>query len=514
MHPVPHVQHLASCRIAILGRLAESLYLASLNSLMKKQEYLLELIKSMNANERRYFKLFSGVQPGEKRYLQLYEALESEERYDAEKLCKQLGIKPKQLTDDKQYLQQILLQCLRNFEEISSDTKAEQIIHIGREDAWVLMSRRLHAHALDIAEKTLVKAWEFERFELIADLLSIKWVCLYNMEQFEELTESNEQKKVAEILAELTELNTLRGRVVALERKRGDKSDFKKILQHPLLKMKPDKLLSLRAQIAWFETMIKCLIGGEFDYTKALEIGRLQWAHYDKHPTVKKVNPLVWILSYSYLANTELGAGNGLNALKVLEKMENLLSDPTMPLSKATLTALKAHVFVLRTEILFNLQRFKDVVSEVAKANAYIEQRPVYERIIVLFYHTLALLHLKQSESAVNSLEELLQLNTEQRLDIQTFLRPVQILAQLDMGNYQLVPYLVKSARAWMKRKKISSPEVELFLSFTYAIARAPEPRRREHWLKIQKALDAGEMKLLDKELNLKVWLESKLARN
>src|SRR5437868_6183410 len=89
---------------------------------MRKQDYLLQLIKSLNPNEQRYFKLFSQVQPGEKRYLKLFDALENEESYEPGKLSRELELQPKQLVDDKHYLQQVLLRSLRIYDDETSET--------------------------------------------------------------------------------------------------------------------------------------------------------------------------------------------------------------------------------------------------------------------------------------------------------------------------------------------------------------------------------------------------------
>ena len=109
-----------------------------------------------------------------------------------------------------------------------------------------------------------------------------------------------------------------------------------------------------------------------------------------------------------------------------------------------------------------------------------------------------------------------LSLDVRQRdvaADTQIFIRPMQILAHLDLGNYQLVPYLVKSAKSWMKRGKLSDPEVDLFFSLTYAIAKAPESKRKGAWVKLKEAAATQKMERINKEIHLSRWMEQKLKR-
>src|SRR5579872_5328009 len=119
---------------------------------MRKQDYLIELIKSMSPNERRYFKLFSGLQPGEKRYMQLFDALENEESYDTKKLCKVLDVAPKRLADDKYYLTQALLKSFRNVDEFAWKHPQfyKQVI-----DADNLLDRGLVDLAMNLLDKSI-----------------------------------------------------------------------------------------------------------------------------------------------------------------------------------------------------------------------------------------------------------------------------------------------------------------------------------------------------------------------
>jgi hypothetical protein len=479
---------------------------------MRKQDFLIQLIQSLNDAERKHFILTGKLYTGNRQYIQLFELLEQQKEYSTEDLCKQLNLNTNQLAVTKHYLSEALLRCLRNFEEIESDTPEDHLVEMGKANAQLLVDRGLLAHALDVTTKTLADARKFEMLETICQLLSIQIVCLRNLERFEEMEKAyDEREKMTAVLHEFRELLLLESRVAAAERNRAQLVDLKNLLKHSLLKKKVADLLSLKSRIMWFQTRFTCyiLLG---DHAAALRIAGEQYQLYQKEPAMKWVNPFAWANSYSILANAELEAGNAAQAFELVLQMER--SSAMQYLQKNTAAYLKGHIYTFKTELLFKLSRFRELVALVEDADKQVtSNRPIYEQFLSLFYYGLAQLHLKKGAEALINLNELLQLGNEHRMDLQNYVRPAIILCHLDLENYATVPYLVKSTRSWIKRTKNATPEVELFLSLAYSLANAPDTQRRERWLKIEEAINENKLPGLEKELHLKRWLQQKLVR-
>ena len=333
---------------------------------MLKKDFLIQLIGSLSPNEKRYFKLYSNVQDSDSRFMKLFDLLENETTYNTKKLCTALQLTPQQLTGDKHYLQQMLLRCLRSFEESASDHSAAYIVHINRADVQLLANRRLLDQAVELADKTIAKGLEWEMFETVSQLLYIKWTSLYNLERLDELPPVlKEYDRVLAVMSELNAMNTLRSEISLAERKRSDKQIFVNILSHPLMKKKPENLLSLKAQIAWFEIRIKSYMAGGYPPDKALEIARMQFKHYEKKPDIKRQNPYTFLLGYDFLANTEMLAGNPLKALKVLDQEEAELD--TLDLSKTTIKQWREHVLAVRTGALYRARLHRETIAEAEK---------------------------------------------------------------------------------------------------------------------------------------------------
>jgi hypothetical protein len=82
---------------------------------MRKQDYLVELIHSLTPGEKRYFRQYISSGDDSKNYGKLFDILQKSESYDADALSRELKKSKKNLADDKEYLQEILLRSLNGF---------------------------------------------------------------------------------------------------------------------------------------------------------------------------------------------------------------------------------------------------------------------------------------------------------------------------------------------------------------------------------------------------------------
>ena len=82
------------------------------------------------------------------------------------------------------------------------------------------------------------------------------------------------------------------------------------------------------------------------------------------------------------------------------------------------------------------------------------------------------------------------------------------------MGNNTVVPYLIKSAKAWMKRMKKSKPGFDEFFSYTYALAKAQRtevPKILAEFL--AEAETTNLFSFLYHNFDLHFWIERSLAK-
>jgi hypothetical protein len=476
---------------------------------MRKQDYLLHVIGSLSTNERRYFQLFSSIQPGEKRYMKLFEALENKSHYDAGELCKELGITAKQLGDEKNYLAQALLKSLRNF-----DDEANPINNLQNSllEARSLFLRGGYDYALELTEKILKRAKAIELTYLMPEIIIQKQSCLRMLMRFDELKELDQENEIALLrYKEHFEIMQLNFAVTAVEQLRQITPEAKKLFEHPLLKKGPGDLQSLRSFTVWFKLKSRQQTMLNTDIHEWVKLVRQCIKFVEKSSNIYEINPLGFFYMYTDLANAEALVGNYDEALSALNTLLKKMQDAPASISPAGLEGCKRFALSRKRDFLIYLQRYAEAMPLTEKLYRDYSEGPEYDKFTAIMMFAISLVHTGQPAKAAEKVNEVLQMNTDVFTDLQPYVRPLMVMAQLDLGNYVLISYLIKSARAWMKRKKFSSHEVERFFTLTHAIAVAPQTLHRQRWIKLKEAADSGEFGRLGSYLHLKRWIDRKL---
>ncbi|MFT7153760.1 MAG: hypothetical protein ACI9Z7_000820, partial [Alteromonas macleodii] len=118
---------------------------------MRKQDYIIALIKSLSVAEKRSFLQIAKAETEDKEYLKLYEELLTVERYDASALSKKLGKKKASLANEKKYLEKVLMKALREMKADQAHLKPINSLL----DSVVLIDRGLYELASNALKKTI-----------------------------------------------------------------------------------------------------------------------------------------------------------------------------------------------------------------------------------------------------------------------------------------------------------------------------------------------------------------------
>lgn len=135
---------------------------------MRKQDQLLNLIKSLSATEKKYFSQYTAVRKDSKSYLALYEELLKADVYDTEALSKKLKKTKQNIAHEKDHLQSVLLKTLRNYE---GDKNVDSRLYDALTNARLLNHKGQHDMALAIVGTAQKEAEKYERWGLLWSLL-------------------------------------------------------------------------------------------------------------------------------------------------------------------------------------------------------------------------------------------------------------------------------------------------------------------------------------------------------
>ncbi len=467
---------------------------------MRKQDHLVQLIGALGTNEKRYFKLYSGLQPGEKRYLRLFDALEKKARYDTKELCAELEITSKQLTDDKYYLTQLLLQSLRSYDNDSSE-----VIQLRNQlaNVQVLINRRLFNFAVDIVEKQLARAIELEAFELIDSFLAMRSTCLQNAGRLNEgLDMLQIHQQTSKQLSEVIELSHLRALSRGLEIKGAAAIEFQHVISNPLVQKPIAQLSSLRAKSLRYEIMAhyyQCMVNDP----ALLQSSREERELYLANPSIKIINPIVYLTNLMRLSS---GEENPERRMHYIQLLNQELDTGELNISKQRADSLRWGAMLCSLWNLRYLNRFADALELVSLSSSSIEGRSEYERFTATFEYALILLHNNKPSEALDKIDDLLRYKSDVRSNMQPFVRLLQLMAQLQMGQFNLIPHTVKSAKHWIKQHKAEHAEISLFFKHCAAFAKYPLQKRKQKALFLTDITE-GRLANIDRLLHLQRWI-------
>ncbi len=167
---------------------------------MRGSDELFKLIKSLDKNEKRYFKLLTGKYESakESNYVRLFDAIDAMEEYDEEKLKKKFRDKKlfKNLASEKNHLQRLILRSLRNYSpEPTVDNKIKDMIR----EAEFLYKKALYEQCGKTLAKAREMAYAYERHLLLLEIHQAEGMLILNTEDalhlHHHLGEKNEQAR-------------------------------------------------------------------------------------------------------------------------------------------------------------------------------------------------------------------------------------------------------------------------------------------------------------------------------
>lgn len=471
---------------------------------MSKQNYLVDLIRALNTNEKRYFKLFSSLQPGEKRYLKLFDALEGKATYNINELTKETGLTAKQLTDDKYYLTQALLQSLQNFDRPNGSMIQLQN---NKESVRTLMMRRQFAFALDILERTLERAWEMEAFEHIPEMLIMEAKCKFGLSRYvQDLDQLSVYRKCNEELEKLFELQDMANTARKYHSEASNIKQYEKMLKHPLLVNGPGVLTSLRARLLYYEILVNYYIV-TYKRDKVAELQKDEQQLYSQYPVLKVISPVGYVTITLLRSSNETSIGNHEAALALLEPMGKELEKGELELTPQQLQSLKINVASFKLWPLRHLGRYTEAVQVADSIYEAVSQRSDIDRFTVMFEYALSLLLAGNVAQSLKVLDDIFGIKSTIRVDMQPYIRIISLMVQISLGNYAVIPYQVKSIKAWMKKQEVANPEFDLFFKHILHISQSAD--RRTGWKAFIDDLTTGKFKNTDSLIQLGEWIRA-----
>lgn len=494
---------------------------------MNKPDKLFELIQNMSMSEKRYFKLFISRTNAEKtlNYVVLFDILDRIKSYEESKVIRFLKkekISTKYLSADKNYLYRMILKSLRSFHTgKSASLRVKEYL----EYFEILYYKGLYDQAFKLLIKAKKTAQTYEFHSLLMEILTWERSFAIIKSNRKEMNNSSQAlKKNLELLKNRNAYNELYHEAVLLRIELNKARDHKNIekletlIQHPLLTSK-EMALSNATQIRFHE--IWAIYHFVMDETQ-----KEYECNIEAMKIMKSIPQFMeeWPNTYTVIFSRILILQHKLYPEKCKETLQRFREIPRQ--IKKGILEIEVMVFVLSYGIEMSI-----LISELDYNQAIIQSKviekgfkkykeKIQSRYFLTAYYRFAYVHfcsgnLSEALAYVNKINN--EMDESDRPDVFSQTKLLNLIIHYELGNFNLLRYLIKSTREFLKRRDRLYQTEEILLRFFQKVAKPMSNKERIHLFQILKEqlAQVWENKLEKRALryfDLEAWIESKMT--
>jgi tetratricopeptide (TPR) repeat protein len=494
----------------------------------RSADTLFQLIQSLERSEKRNFKLYITRNTGsaDLKIVQLFDALEAMKQYDEELLLKKNpSLQKQQLSNLKAHLYREILASLRL---LKHDDNIDLQIHEQLDFARILYNKGLYLQSLKVLEKVKEftksnnQATYLQQILFLEKKIEALHITRSLQNRAEELSsEVDEVNRRVQLIGDLSNLSL---QLYSWYIKNGharndeDRKNIEILLSHPAIE-------AAQTEKGFYERLYlyQCYCWHAFITQQFLSYYRYCQKWVDLFHSDEK---MITIETASYIKGLHnlLGAHFDLRNYQkfneVMQQMEEFIGTPIVQHNKNNQLQTFIYLYTSRINSHFMMGTFTEGLHLVP----YIEEKlKEYELFldrhrVLVFYYKFASLYFGSGlyEQSIDYLNKIIQLKVDLRTDLQCYARLLHLIAHYELGNYDLLQYLLKSVYRFMyKMKNLSIVEEKIFAFLRQALRLTPKQ------IKPLFASLLTELKPLEKSntgnrafmyLDIISWLESKLS--
>ncbi len=496
---------------------------------MKPSTDLFDLVKSLTKSEKRFFKLSSSLQQGDKNYLKIFDCIEDMEVYDEEYLKEQYNGENfiKHLPSEKNHLYKLILKSLRAYH---ADNSVSSVLKQELKNIEILYKKALFKECNKFLVRAKKIAVDYEKFYYLFELLSWEKILLeeaYESGEFSKDIDAliKEEQEVIEKLRNLAAYHVLYSKINYVFRSGGyvrnesDRALVEEISHHPLI-IGRNTALSYRAATICYYIQGFCAtanVDQETAITKFLKVKEI----LDSNPLIRKDLPQRYMRTLSNIIVLQIDMGKlseaekTVNVMREMSKKANFDTDDI-----AALTFRATHLAGIRIcestgdyeGAMAVAEKVKDVLE-----NGKIRMNKEHE---LHFLNSLASVYFGAGmyKESLQWLNRVLNDNeTNLRQDIYSFSRLFNLVVHYELGNYDLLEYVIKSTFRYLsKRRRDHALEVTI-LNYMRKLARNKKKTDEKGiFVSFAEELDTCLKTETDRTIlahfNYPAWIQSKLS--
>jgi len=493
----------------------------------RSSDTLFQLVKSLKKSEKRNFKLYvkRNSSSEELKIIHLFDALDKMDQYDeSELLKKNKSIKKKQLSNAKAHLYKQILSSLRL---IKNEDNIDIQLHEQLDYARILYNQGLYLQSLKMLDRIKENARSYNQLTFLLQVLFFeqKIEALHITRSMQDRADrlANEMDEVNNRLSLTGSLSNLSLELYSWYIKNGmarNERDQEAIREFFEKHLPPDlgsstgfyEKLYLFQSYCWY-----AFIGQDFlSYYRYTQ----KWVDlFEKEKFMIGIETSHYIKGMHNLLGAHFDLMNYPKFIETLAVFEKFYHSEIVRNNDNNRIQTFVYLHISKINKHFIDGTFTEGLQLVPYIEGKLKEYELYldpHRVLV-FYYKFASLYFGSGdyENTIKYLSKIINWKVDLRTDLQCYSRLLHLIAHYELGNYQLLEYLIKSVYRFMaKMGNLSLVEEEIFKFLRKSFHLSPKQLRPE----FEKLLD--KLKTYEKNrfetrafayLDIISWLESKI---
>jgi len=493
----------------------------------RSSDTLFQLVKSLKKSEKRNFKLYVKRNSSSEnlKIIQLFDALDKMEVYDEVQLLKKnKGLSKQQLSNSKAHLYRQILTSLRL---IRHENNLGIQLHEQLDHAEILYNQGLYLQSLKLLDRIKDYARSLHQISFVLQILFFeqKIESLHITRSMQDRAEklAGEMKTAGEQLRLTGMLSSLSLQLYSwyiqhgVARNEKDEKAVREFFESQLPAGQPDSNtfysnLYLYQCYSW-----NAFVGQDFlsyyRYTR-------RWVDlFEKEPEMIGIETALYIKGMHNLLGAHFNLLNYPRFVETLQQFEKFFDSGFVQENDNNRIQTFVYLHIAKINKHFIDGTFTEGLWLVPYIEKKLKEYEIYldGHRILIFYYKFASLYFGSGdyEKTIKYLNKIINWKMDLRTDLQCYSRLLHLIAHYELGNYDLLEYLIKTVYRFMARmENLSLVEEEIFRFLRKSFTLSPKKLKPEFGYLLEKLKTYQKNRFETRAfvyLDVISWLESKV---
>jgi hypothetical protein len=442
----------------------------------RSTDALFQLVKSLEKSEKRNFKLYVKRNSASEdlKVIRLFDALDKMTEYDEPALLKKnKSIKKQQLSNLKGSLYRQVLASLRI---IRDDNNVELQLHEQMDHARILFNKGLYLQTLRVLDRVKDLAASYNQLTYLQQAIFFekKIEALYITRSMKNRADqlATDSASVNEQLSLVNKLSSLALQLYSWyiqnghARNEGDVKELKAFFEASMP-------LNAKNAESFYE---KLYLYQSWCWFAFIQIDFLQYYRYcqkwvdlfEKYPAMLPVETASYIKGMHNLMGAHFDLLNHEKLEESIKQFEQFAKSKLVKQNDNNRILTYQYLYTAQINLYFLHGTFDKGLQMVPFLEKMLRNYGRYLDIhrVLVFYYKIACLYFGSgnNEKAIDYLNRIINQKADLRTDLQCYARLLHLIAHYELGNFELLEYLIKSVYRYMaKMENLSKVEEEVF---------------------------------------------------